>query len=61
MFNVTILKIKDIKKYLLVMIFIILVTVLISKYLPKIKEQKNIIPNILTNNSMLKCLDKTMP
>lgn len=61
MFNVTILKIKDIKKYLLVMIFIILATILISKYLPKIKEQKNIIPNILTNNSMLKCLDKTMP
>lgn len=61
MFNVTILKIKDIKKYLLVMIFIILATVLVSKYLPKTKEHKNIISNILPNSSMVKCLNKTMP
>ncbi len=48
MFNVTVLKMKDIKKYLLGMLATIMVVFIISKYIPK-------------NNNMLSCLKQTIP
>ena len=48
MFNVTVLKMKDIKKYLLGMLATIIVIFIASKYIPK-------------NNNMLGCLKQTIP
>lgn len=48
MFNVTVLKMKDIKKYLLGILATSIVVFIVSKYIPK-------------NNSMLGCLKQTVP
>lgn len=50
MFNVTVLKMKDIKKYLLGMLATIVIVFIVSKYIPK-----------NNNNSMLVCLEQTVP
>ncbi len=48
MFNVTVLKMKDIKKYLLGMLATIIIIFIASKYIP-------------TNSNMLSCLKQTIP
>ena len=40
MFNVTVLKMKDIRKYVLGMLITIIVIILISKWIPKIVQEK---------------------
>lgn len=61
MFNVTVLKMKDIKKYLIGMLATILIIILASKYFPKVTNEKKTIPKILTENSMIGCLEQTVP
>ncbi len=60
MFNVTVLRMKDIKKYLIGMIITILVIILASKYIQQEKAQKKVIPQILAEKSMVECLDQTI-
>ena len=61
MFNVTVLKMKDIKKCLIGMIVTITLVIVASRYLPQAKQEKKYIPNVLSQNTMLECLDKTVP
>ena len=61
MFNVTVLKMKDIKKYVIGTITIMLVVILTSKYLPKITQEKKIIEKVISQNSMIGCLEQTIP
>lgn len=61
MFNVTVLKMKDIKKYFIGMLAIIIVVLLISKYFPQVTKEKKIVPKVLAENSMLGCLEQTIP
>ena len=68
MFNVTVLKMKDIIRYFIGIIGTILIIVIISKNFNKssndkrkiVQEVKNGI-ELLSKNSMTSCLDKTMP
>lgn len=61
MFNVTVLKMKDIKKYFIGMLATIIVVILASKYFPKNTSEKKIMPKVLSENSMLGCLEQTVP
>ncbi len=61
MFNVTVLKMKDIKKYFIGMLATIIVIILASKYFPKITSEKKIMPPILFENSLIGCLEQTVP
>ena len=61
MFNVTVLKMKDIKKYFIGMLATIIVVILASKYFPKDTSEKKIMPKVLSENSMLGCLEQTAP
>lgn len=61
MFNVTVLKMKDIKKYFIGMLATIIVIILASKYFPKITSERKIMPKILSENSMIGCLEQTVP
>ena len=68
MFNVTVLKMKDIIKYFLGITITLLVVITISKNFQKdTKEEKKILENLksgiqtLSENSMLACLDQTIP
>lgn len=54
MFNVTILKMKDIKKYIIGIAITMIIVILASKYFPKITKE-------LSNNSMIGCLEQTVP
>ena len=68
MFNVTILKMKDIIKYILGIIFTITIVIFISKYFQKsdnnenkiVNEVKNKI-NILSEQSLLNCFEQAVP
>lgn len=68
MFNVTILKLKDIVKYIVCLFILILAVVVISKSFSKIKEDtKEVTQNIentansIASNSLLACLDTSIP
>ena len=67
MFNVAVLKLKDIIKYFFGIMLLIISIVIITKCFPKLKEntQKmeteiNIKKEAITNNSFVQCLDKTL-
>lgn len=62
MFNVTVLKMKDIKKYLIGMLLTGLIIVVVSNYFPKLKEKNNLTQKtFFNNNSMIQCLEQTIP
>ena len=61
MFNVTVLKMKDIKKYLIGMLAIIVIIILISRYFLQINNEQKRIPKIVLENSMIGCLEQTIP
>lgn len=61
MINVTVLKVKDIKKYLIGSIVIILVVILASKYFPKMIKEKRVIEEVIAKNNMIGCLEQTIP
>lgn len=61
MFNVTVLKMKDIKKYFIGMLATIIIVILASKYFPQTTNEKKVIQKALPDNSMLGCLEQTVP
>ena len=61
MFNVTVLKIKDIKKYLIGMLITIVIIITVIQYFPKMLKEKRSMPKWVTENSMMECLDQTVP
>lgn len=61
MFNVTVLKMKDIKKNFIGMLVTIILIILASKYFPKITSEKKTMPKILSENSLIGCLEQTIP
>lgn len=60
MFNVTVLKMKDIKKYFIGMLATIIVVMLVSKYLPKTANKEKVVGKVLSENSMVECLGQTV-
>lgn len=67
MFNVTVLKMKDIIKYFICIVFILLLTVVISKNFNIKQNENNLIKgakskiSILSEKSMIECIEKTIP
>ena len=67
MFNVTVLKMRDIIKYFLVMILTILIILIISKVINKENKEEKIINDVtktvtsVTNQNFVSCLDTTIP
>lgn len=61
MFNVTVLKMKDIKKYAIGMLVTIIVVIVASKYFPKTTKEEKILSKVMPENSMLECLEETVP
>ena len=67
MFNVTVLKLRDVIKYACEIVFAILIIISISKYFNKESNEENINKLIqnkvqtMPQNSMSSCLDKTVP
>ena len=61
MFNVTVLKMKDIKKYMVGLLATAAVVIMVSKYFPLNTKEEKIVQKMLTENSMLGCLDQTIP
>lgn len=60
MFNVTVLKMKDLKKYFIGMLSTIVVVILASKYFPQAAKEGKI-QKVLSENSMVNCLEQTVP
>lgn len=61
MFNVTILKLKDIKKYLIGMTITAILVIIATNYLPKISEKTNTVKKSISNSSMVECLTQAVP
>lgn len=68
MFNVTVLRMKDVIKYFVGIIVTILIVIIVSKVFTKdTKDEQKIIQNIqnsaksLSENNLLECLNKTIP
>lgn len=61
MFNVTVLKMKDIKKYVIGMLVTTIVIITVSQYLPKMLKEKRSLPQWVSKNSMLGCLEQAVP
>lgn len=67
MFNVTILKMKDIIKYFIGIIVTILIITTISKYFQQNNNEKKIVQEVkkevdtLSEKSLIHCIDKTVP
>lgn len=67
MFNVTILKMRDIIKYFIGIVLTILIVIIISKYFSKSTYEKQIIENVknevnlLSEKSLIECIDTTIP
>lgn len=60
MFNVTVLKMKDIKKYFIGMLVTLIVVVIASKFLSQTTNKERIVEKVLSKNSMLECLGQTV-
>ena len=68
MFNVTVLRLKDIIKYIVCIFVLILIIFSATKYFSNVKEEtKEVtqkvenVKNQISNNSLLSCLDATIP
>ena len=61
MFNVTVLKMKDIKKYFLIMLAIIIGIMATSKYLPKVEKEQKVVEKLVAGNNMISCLEQAVP
>ena len=65
MFNVTVLKMRDIIKYFIGGGILILLIILATKYFHNVKEKNGtntqIIPTSVSQNSLLGCLKQTLP
>lgn len=60
MLNVTVLKMKDIKKYVIGMLVTTIVIIAISKYIPKILKE-DLQQKLVVEKSMVECLDQIVP
>lgn len=60
MFNVTVLKMKDIKKYFIGMLVTLIVVIIASKYLSQTASKERMVEKVLSKNSMLECLGQTV-
>ena len=60
MFNVTVIKMRDIKKYLLGMIITVILIIGISKYFSKIADQTKKVQKTVITNNMIECLEQTV-
>lgn len=60
MFNVTVLKMKDIKKYFFGMLATAVIVILASNYLPKTTKKEKLVGKVLSENSMVECLGQTV-
>lgn len=60
MFNVTVLKMKDIKKYFIGMLATIVVVIVASKCLLRPTKEGKMVQKVLAENSMLECLGQTV-
>ena len=61
MFNVAVLKMKDIKKYLIGIMIAIIGIIVISQYFFQEKKEKKIVKKLMPETSMLGCLEQTIP
>lgn len=61
MFNVTVLKMKDIKRYLIGIIVAILGMIALSRYFPQKGKEEKIVQKLIGENSMLGCLEQAVP
>lgn len=61
MFNVTVLKMKDVKKYMIGLLATVVIVITISKYFPQNATEKKMVQKIMPENSMLGCLDQAVP
>ncbi len=61
MFNVTVLKMKDIKKYFIGALSMVIVVIIISKYFPKPGQEKKITQKLMGENGLLGCLEQAVP
>ncbi len=61
MFNVTVLKMKDIRKYMIGMVITIIAIIAISKYFPQNAKKEKIVQKLVSENAMINCLDQTIP
>lgn len=61
MFNVTVLKMKDIKKYVIGMLVTTIIIITVSQSLPKMLKEKRSLPQWVSENSMLGCLEQAVP
>lgn len=61
MFNVTVLKMKDIKKCFIGILAITIIIILVSKYFPQITSEKKIMQKVFSENNMSGCLEQTIP
>lgn len=61
MFNVTVLKMKDIKKYFIGVLSVAVGIIIISKYVPKPGQEQKIMQKMMGESSLLGCLEQTVP
>ena len=61
MFNVTVLKMKDIKKYLIVTLIVMIGAIGINKYFSQISKGEKVVQKLIGENSMLGCLEQSVP
>lgn len=61
MFNITVLKMKDIKKYLIVTLIVMIGAIGINKYFSQINKGEKVVQKLIGENSMLGCLEQSVP
>lgn len=61
MFNVTVLKMKDIKKYAIGMLVTIIIVIVASRSFSKATKEEKILPKLMPENSMIQCLEEAVP
>ncbi len=61
MFNVTVLKMKDIKKYLIGLLVTTIIVILVSKFFPKVAKEEKVLPKKVFENSMIGCMQQAAP
>lgn len=61
MFNVTVVKMKDIKKYAIGIIITSVFVIAVSKYFPQEVKKRKMVEKLIGENSMIQCLEQTIP
>ena len=61
MFNITVLKMKDIRKYVVGMLATVIGIIAVSKYFPQDIKEKKIVEKLVPESSMIECLNQTVP